>query len=200
MNAVYILIPCLAAFTGWLVVWLLFKILFKPHIPVNLLLLKIQGIIPKNQNAIIEKIADTVQYEFLKSNFIENKVADATLFEKILPQVETHIDDFLNNKLKQSMPVISMFIGEKTVTQLKVVFLEELKTLFPEIMKNYVQQIKSTINIGEVLKLKLASFTPAILEAYFVSAFSKQIITAQLIGTLTGLLVGILQLLLLWYL
>jgi hypothetical protein len=36
------------------------------------------------------------------------------------------------------MPMIGMFIGEKTINELKAVFITELESLFPVIMKSYL--------------------------------------------------------------
>lgn len=50
----------------------------------------------------------------------------------ILPLADTHVDDFLRNKLPKKMPVMSMLVGDKTIAQLKAVFMEELQDLLPE--------------------------------------------------------------------
>jgi len=63
-----------------------------------------------------------------------------------MPLVETHVDDFLRIKLPEAMPMISMFVGEKTILQMKTVFINELQLLFPQIMEKYASQLKKDLN------------------------------------------------------
>ncbi|TDX02241.1 hypothetical protein [Dinghuibacter silviterrae] len=62
------------------------------------------------------------------------------LLEKILPDVlpmaETEVDTFLRQKLPKAMPVVGMFIGDKTIAQFKAIFMEELGTLLPDFIGN----------------------------------------------------------------
>jgi hypothetical protein len=62
-------------------------------------------------------------------------LSDPALTRSMLPLAEGHIDDFLRNKLPKAMPVIGMLIGDKTITQFKAVFMEELQALFPVFME-----------------------------------------------------------------
>ena len=52
-------------------------------------------------------------------------------FEAMKPVINDKLDDFFRHKLSAKLPMISMFIGDKTIEELKAVFLEELALLFP---------------------------------------------------------------------
>src|SRR5258705_1839549 len=130
----YILPLLLSCFTGWFVIWLSIKLLFRPHKPISLGGLKIQGIIPANQELIAEKIGRLVSNELFSLASLQEKVADPENFNSLKPEIETHIDHFLREKLKDTFPMLSMLIGNKTINQLKSAFLLELETLFPVLM------------------------------------------------------------------
>ncbi len=67
----------------------------------------------------------------------------AKQFEQLMPYIDHHLDDFFKNKLSQKMPIISMFVGDKTVTELKGVFMDELQLIFPELLNKFIDNSKN---------------------------------------------------------
>src|SRR5688572_16796766 len=82
---------------------------------------------------------------------LEQKIGDPANFKKLVPFIENHVDDFLRNKLKEQMPMISMFIGDKTITTLKTVFMQELENLFPQVMKQFASNMKNDPGIEQMV-------------------------------------------------
>ena len=64
----------LSTFTGWVTTWIAIKMLFHPRRPFKLLGFTIQGIFPKNQRLIAEKLGQVVGKELLSFDEIEQKV------------------------------------------------------------------------------------------------------------------------------
>ena len=58
-------------------------------------------------------------------------------FEAMKPVINVKLDDFFRQKLSAKLPMISMFIGEKTIEELKEVFMEELALLFPMLITEF---------------------------------------------------------------
>ena len=81
-----------------------------------------------------------------------------------MPVIENHVDDFLRSKLKDKIPVLSMFIGEKTITSLKEVFMQEIETIFPEVMKQFAGNLKNELDLEEIVIKKVAGFSSDKLE------------------------------------
>jgi len=185
-----ILTVFLFSFTGWLTTWLIIKLLFHPRKQVNILGLQLQGILPKNQQAIAEKLGSLVNKEFTFSS-LQEKVTDPRSFEKLKPEIEKHIDIFLREKLKDSFPMLSMFIGDKTINQLKAAFLMELETLFPILMKSYMGNLEQEIDLGKTITDKVAGFSMEKLEDILEQFTKKQFRYLQLTSALIGLIIGL---------
>jgi uncharacterized membrane protein YheB (UPF0754 family) len=174
MNYGLVLIPLISAFIGWLANRALIKMLFHPRKPKRILWFTIQGLFPKRQQQFAEKIGKLVSTELLLMfGDIEQKITNPANLEKIMPDVEAHIDRFLRVKLAEQMPMISMFIGEKTIVELKTVFTAELKTLFPVIMEKYLHTLQSELNLEGIVIEKIAGFSPKKLEQILNSSMSK---------------------------
>jgi uncharacterized membrane protein YheB (UPF0754 family) len=191
----FIITILLAAFTGWITTWIAIKMLFHPRRPINFLGLKIQGIFPKNQRLIAEKLGQVVGKELLSFDEIEAKVTNPENLQKLRPDIEAHIDNFLRNKLKDVFPMLSMLMGEKTIVQLKEAFLTELESLFPVLMKSYMNKLQHDLDLEKIVTEKVASFSSEKLEDILNQITKKEFKFLEVIGAVFGLLIGLAQVL-----
>ena len=191
----YIITLFLSTFTGWVTTWIAIKMLFHPRKPIKILGYNLQGIFPKNQRLIAEKLGQVVGKELLSFDEIEQKVTNPENLQKLKPAIEEHIDNFLNNKLKDVFPMLSMFIGEKTTTQLKEAFLLELETLFPILMKTYMNKLQDDLDLEKIVTEKVAAFSSEKLEDILNQITKNEFKFLEFIGGFFGLLIGIVQIL-----
>jgi hypothetical protein len=106
---------------------------------------------------------------------------NTSAFENIRPTIEAHIDNFLRHKLSKALPMLSMFIGEKTINQLKSVFMKELEEIFPNVIGKYSDDLFSSAEV---------KLTPVI-----ISKLKKELRLLPIAGLTVGLLTGVIQLL-----
>lgn len=187
------LIPIISAFIGWFTNWIAIKMLFHPREPKKILGITFQGIFPKNQAQFAAKLGKLVGEELLSFKDIADKITNPENIEKVMPVVETHIDHFLRVKLAEKMPVISMFIGDKTINELKGVFMEELKTLFPTLMESYINNLQQDLDLEQIVTQKVAAFSSDKLEDILNSIMSKEFRFVEIIGAVLGFIIGLLQ-------
>ncbi|MBP6687820.1 MAG: DUF445 family protein [Lacibacter sp.] len=193
MNYWLLLIPVISAFIGWITNLVAIKMLFHPRNPVNVLGIRIQGIFPKRQDQFAEKLGKLVGQELLSFSDIEQKISNPENLKQVLPMVETHIDHFLRVKLGESMPMISMFIGDKTIEKLKATFMDELEILFPKVMKDYASSLKQQLDLEQIVTEKVKAFSGDKLEAILYQVMAKEFRFVEIIGGILGFLIGILQ-------
>jgi uncharacterized membrane protein YheB (UPF0754 family) len=186
-------IPFISAFIHWLTIWMALKLLFHPRQPRRILGFTLQGVFPKKQQQIAESLGRIVGQQLLSFGDIEKTITDPRNVQRILPVVEEHIDHFLRNKLKESMPMVSMFIGEKTITQLKTVFMQELEELFPVILQQYVSHLREDLDLERIVVEKIAGFSNDRLEGMLNEFLTKEFRFVEVIGALLGFLIGLLQ-------
>ena len=154
-----IIIPLMSAILGWLVAWLFIKAIF---------ITKEGGLSKMIRSIEIDKI---ITKEFSLQQF-----------ESALPLIDEQLDQFFKQRLGEKMPMISMFIGDKTVHELKMVFIDELKSLFPSLVHQFL--FKAQQDFANSISVK---WRP-ILEAKLLKATIKFRIIASLIGLLWGII------------
>jgi uncharacterized membrane protein YheB (UPF0754 family) len=198
MPLLILSIPLISAFIGWFTNWIAIKMLFHPRLPVKVLGITFQGIFPKRQHQFAQKLGKLVSEELLSFKDIEAKITDESNLKQVMPIVETHIDNFLRNKLASEMPIISMFIGDKTIEQLKSVFMKELESLFPVLMTSYMGKLSHELDLEAIVTEKVSNFSSDKLEEILQSIMSKEFKFIEIIGAVLGFLIGILQVLITW--
>jgi uncharacterized membrane protein YheB (UPF0754 family) len=194
------LIPIGSAFSCWLVIKTFFAILFRPYEPESILGFRVQGILPKKQSMIAAGAGKIVAEQFCSLKTIEEKISDPAILQKIMPLIEEHIDDFLRNKLKKEMPFIGMFVGDKTVSSLKKVFLTELETMFPIIMRSYASNLIAELDIEQLVSQKIAAASIPEIEAAVKKNLSRELRLIELISASIGLIIGLIVMLIIAYL
>ena len=196
MNYWLILIPLISAFIGWFTNWIAIKMLFHPREPKKILGLTFHGIFPKRQQQFAEKLGKLVSTELLSFSDIEEKITSPQNVEKLMPFVEAKVDEFLRVKLNDAFPIISMFIGDDTIQQLKGIFMQELQVIFPEVINKHVKQLQSQLDLEKIVSEKVAGFSSDKLEQILNQIMSKEFRFVEIIGGILGFIIGLLQILL----
>ena len=161
-----LVVSLLTACFTWCIAWAYIKILFVPKTPKRLF-----GI--QWENALTQMIKNLPIDRLIE----ENKTS---AFRTLLPFIDQELDSFFKERLVQKMPIISMFIGEKTITQLKEVFMEELSQLFPDLIGQLSQSIQ------EQFLSNLSTKWGPFLETVLLKATQKLRWLAFFIGALWG--------------
>ncbi len=195
-----ILVPLTAASIGWITTQLLIKLLFYPRQSKKIFGASYQGIFPHRKAEIAEKLGQYASTVFLNLDTIGQKINDPENLKKIMPMIENHIDDFLRNRLGKEMPMISMFIGDKTISKLKEAFMKEIETLFPVVMAQYAANMKDSIDFRQIVIEKVMHLSTDKLEKKFYQLTSRDLKFAGIGGAIIGLLIGFIQVLIIYLL
>jgi len=195
MNYWLFLIPLISAFIGWFTNWIAIKMLFHPREPKKILGFTLHGIFPKRQKVFAEKLGKLVSDELLSFSDIQEKITNPENLKKLMPMIEGHIENFLRVKLSNEMPFLSLFIGDKTINSLKKIFMQELETLFPQLMKNYAGHLQAELDLEKIVTEKVAAFSSEKLESILYQIMNKEFRFVEIIGGVIGFIIGLVQIL-----
>lgn len=170
--------------TGWLISWLLTYLLFKSS-STN------KGLIPGFTSYLTNEVGDMLQQAFESSTIIDEKISDPRMLEKMKPQIEQHVDFFLNEKLATVFPLLYKFMGEKTLSQFKVAFMTEIDLLFPVIIKNYMSTVKKEIRIAHLISESIQHIPMETARQSFFKSAKKEIFYLRCCCALIGLITGL---------
>jgi hypothetical protein len=128
----FLLIPILVGAFGWFIVWALVKLVFYPSQAID--------IGPFKWESLANKWVNQIDLSELIPQLTHNDS-----FESLKPIMNEKLDDFFRHKLSVKLPMISMFIGDKTIEELKGVFMEELAILFPVLITQFSANLNKEV-------------------------------------------------------
>jgi uncharacterized membrane protein YheB (UPF0754 family) len=193
MDYILLLIPVISGFIGWITNWVAIKMLFHPRKPVRFLGVTIQGIFPKRQQQFAAKLGKLVSEELLSFEEIKTVIANPNNLSSVMPMLEEAIDRFLKEKLSTTMPMISMFIGDKTIDKIKTVLTEEIEQMLPSLIDQYIDKIQDRLDLEKIVTEKVSNFSSDKLESILYQVMAKEFRFIEILGGILGFIIGLLQ-------
>ncbi|MDG1518170.1 MAG: DUF445 family protein [Flavobacteriales bacterium] len=187
------LLPFIGAITGWVTNWVAVKMLFHPKEPKNFGLFKVQGVFPKRQKLMAEKLGHIVAAELFSIDDVVEKMKSADNTE-VLGFVESKIDNFINVKLSGSMPMLAMFLNDDLKNKIKTTLMEEIAEVIPGVIDSYSNKLKNEVDVEAIVYEKVLNFSSDKLEEILYSIMKKEFKFIELLGGVLGFLIGIIQL------
>ncbi len=193
----------MGALLGWFTNYLAVKMLFHPKEPYTIFNFKLgsfqskgitfQGIFPKRQKQIAIQIGKVVADELLSIEDIKEKVVTQDSMDNIFAQVEVKMDNFLEGRMIEKYPLVSMLATKKLKYGIRDQMLEEVKIQLPDMMDKYIQHVEKNLDIQEIITEKFSELSSDRLEQVMNDILSKEFKFIEILGGIIGFLVGLLQ-------
>jgi len=190
--------PIIGCAIGWLTNYVAIKLLFRPHLPVEVLGYKIQGLIPKRRKEIAGSIARSIERELLSSEDIAAALGDIDWKQEIEKSVTEMIDHrFANNRFK-GMPVVGL-VTDSLQNQIKYIITKEVVTHLDRKKDGLVNQFKDRVDVKELINNKIDKLDTARFEGLLTEFIARELKHLEWLGGLMGLIIGIVQSVLLYF-
>jgi uncharacterized membrane protein YheB (UPF0754 family) len=187
------LLVLLSAVGGCCMAHVFIKILFKPYIPKKITGFTVQGIVPFVLNNQSHLIAAAIRQEFLSEKLLQKVLDNPALLQQMTPAIEAHVDHFLNEKLSEAFPLLYKFMGEKTLQKFKIIFLQEVETILPNMLQQYGTMLLQGNKIEEGIADQIRQLSAPQLEASLHQFAHRYIRRFKIVATLWGIFIGLLQ-------
>jgi uncharacterized membrane protein YheB (UPF0754 family) len=188
-----LLLPILlAGLHGWFTNWLAIKLLLKPVHPINILGFKIQGLLPRRQADLAERISEAISREFLKEEdimvFLKKIEPAKAMRQLILDKWEEKVGEFL-----ASMPFLSMFITADKLTKIRDKVADIFSTEAEKYTELLVQSLESKIDLRDTIKRNILAFDVQRLNKIIEEIGYKEMNEIAIIGLVLGVAIGVVQ-------
>lgn len=200
MNMMWIVFPLIGGVIGWVTNFVAIKMLFYPRNPVNLGLFKVQGVFPKRQKMFAERISKVVGEELIHIDEIKEAIKKPENLTEVFDLIDEKIEAFLRTKLGQAMPLLAMFINDKTIATIKEVLSEEVKGMLPTAIDRFADNLEKHFDIEQVVFEKVAAFPVEKLESVLMGILQKELKFIEVVGAILGAIIGLVQVILAPYL
>ena len=196
----WLLLPVIAAAIGWGTNHLAVRMLFHPRKERRILGLRIQGVFPKRQQALAEKLGQLVARELFSMEDVRRHLKGEEFVAHVTGVIEAKVDEFLQNNLMEAIPMAAMFLGSDMVDKIKHSLVECLARAVPELGELFIGHLEKNMDVEAVVREKVAAFSSDKLEAMLLGIMQREFRFIEGVGAVLGFVIGLAQLGILWLL
>lgn len=186
-------LPLIAALTGYITNYIAIKMLFHPREKVKILFLEVQGIFPKRQKTLAEKLGKIVAEELFSVEDVKASLQKPGNAEEVTAVVDARLNDFLDNRLGEAMPMLAMFMNDELKLKIKTTLEAELQLILPELIDRFVSKIEEEVDVERTVYEKVVGFSTDKLEDILYSIMSKEFKFIEILGGILGFIIGLVQ-------
>ena len=190
------LLPIIAALIGWITNYLAIKMLFHPHQPKKILGLTFQGVFPKRQAQIAEKLGDLVANELFSMKDVAQKIEDLSTQPEALEEVGKRIEQTIRGKLISAFPMLSMFLSDEMIEKVTSLFKGELEDFLRVSAQGLAVKMEESVDIQALVREKVQAFSSNKIEELLLGFMKQEFRFIEKIGAVLGFFIGCIQVLL----
>jgi uncharacterized membrane protein YheB (UPF0754 family) len=195
-SSIIYLLPILAALIGWITNYLAIKMLFHPHQPKKILGLTFQGVFPKRQAQIADKLGDLVANELFSMQDVAQKIEDLSTQPEVLEEVGKRIEKTIRGKLISAFPMLSMFLSDEMIEKVTNLFKGELEDFLRVSAQGLAVKMEDSVDVQGLVREKVQAFSSNKIEELLLSFMEQEFRFIEKIGAILGFLIGCLQVIL----
>lgn len=186
-------LPFIAAIIGWFTNYLAVKMLFYPRNKVKILFIEFQGIFPKKQRILAERIGKLVAEELLSVKDLQEIMNTPENVNGINKNIEERVEDYLLNSFPDKYPMLSYFIGDKSREKIQKAMMKELETMGPQVMNQAIENLETTLDIEAFVKERVSMYSTERIEQLIQGILASEFKFIERVGAVVGFLVGLVQ-------
>jgi len=195
----FILVPLVGALIGWFTNFIAVKMLFHPREPKKILFLTFQGIFPKRQRDIADKLGTIVAEELLSFEDLKSRINKPQNIQQIEKLIDKKLEAYLVNDFPKEYPLLAILMGPYQREKIRESVVGKVGKMGPEMIDNYLDKLESSIDIKQMVSDKVASFSPVKLEDMLNAVLQKEFGFIERIGALLGFFIGLVQVLIIYF-
>lgn len=191
MDLSLFLPPVIGAAIGWLTNYVAIKLLFRPHVPFNVLGWRVQGVIPKRRKEIARSIARTIEKELLSSEDLARALSGLNWEREIERTVEEVVEHRFSSRFLQ-LPVVGM-VSQGLKSQVKYILTREIISHLDRKKGALAAKVKENIDVKDLLVTKIDQLDLMRFERLLTDFIARELKHLEYLGGVMGFLIGVFQ-------
>ncbi len=196
--ATWITIPAIGGVIGYVTNWLAVKMIFRPIRPVSVLGIKVQGLVGRRQKDLAASIGRVVGQHLLSHDDVVQAFGKID-FEKVLGDV---LESGLAPKIAQlrGLPLIGGFLTPERVDDIKKSLIKGVLDRRETILLHLEDAVENGLDVAAIVERKMTDFSVEKVESIILEVANRELRAIEVLGGVLGVLIGVGQVLLLWWL
>ena len=190
-------LPLIGALIGWLTNYIAIKMLFHPKNEIKIFFFSLQGIFPKRQRALAEKLGQVVSTELVSAQEVTAHLKEKATSEAVLDHISMRIEEGIASRLPRIFPMLAMLMSGEITNKLKKALLEQISGLNEELIDKLSRELEEELDVQAIVEEKVAAFSSDKLEEILFSIMRREFKFVEVVGAVLGFFIGLIQILIL---
>ena len=191
-------LPFVTALIGWFTNKVAVWMLFHPKQPISILGFKWQGLIPRRQNEIAEQTGEVIEQEILQKHLLSQSLRDMDLQPHFHDFIDQLVGKALVEKLR-AMPFVGNFLNDGMVQQFTEMAKTEVDSHAGPFIDKVAGDVEHKVHVKQLVEDRIRALDLDQLELLVHKIASKEFRRIELLGGVLGFVIGLIQLLLLYW-
>lgn len=187
--ATWVAVPLVGAAIGYVTNRVAVAMIFRPVRPVRLLGLRLQGLVPRRQPELAQKIGRVVGGHLVQHADVV-RALEGFDFEKLIGEV---LDEALAPKVRElrQMPLVGAFLTDERVADLSGSIARGVARERELVLAKLEEALEQGLDVQAIVTEKVAAFPVEKLERLVLEVASRELRAIEVLGGVLGFLIGL---------
>lgn len=190
-TTTWIVVPLLGALIGYVTNRIAVAMIFRPIRPVNVLGLRVQGLMPRRQSDLAESIGRVVGGHLIGHRDVvrafDSLDLEPLIADLIAKGLQPKIDEL------RRMPLIGGFLTDERIDDLRDAIARGVAQNRGLLLAKIEEALEEGLDVHEIVRTKVAEFEIQKLEELVLEVASRELRAIEVLGGVLGLLIGVAQ-------
>lgn len=187
----FILTPLISAFIGWVTTWLAIKLLFRPRQERRVLGLRIQGVFPRRQALLAQKLGEVVAEQLFSVEELQSHIKSDATVEEVAKLLDGHLDTVLWQKLPKAVPMLAMFLSPALVQTVKETLGQDIRPVISQALDAVGGRLAQEVDVEGIVRAKVEQLSSERVEEMLLSIMKSQFAFLELVSAGLGFIIGL---------
>jgi uncharacterized membrane protein YheB (UPF0754 family) len=193
---IFVLLPLTGAIIGWITNVLAIRFLFRPLHPVRVGPFSFQGLIPKRRGEIAETVGDVVARQLFSVDELTGRLDMPAMQIEVERVVRGAVDNWCAEKMNKLPQSVRQLFNN----MLRDVVAAEVARQFPRMADMFFSRMREQVDVRSIVAEKINGLSLAEVEGLVQTVSRRELRQIEYLGAFLGLVIGLLQALLVWWL
>jgi uncharacterized membrane protein YheB (UPF0754 family) len=190
-------LPLIGALIGWLTNYIAIKMLFHPKNEVRFFFIPVQGVFPKRQKLLAQKLGQVVSEELVSAQDVTDHLKEKATSEAVLNHIALRLEEGISSRLPGAFPILAMLKSSDMAEKIKNMLLDQMGSLNEELIDKISGELEEELDVQRIVEEKVAAFSSDKLEELLISIMRREFKFVEMVGAVLGFFIGVAQILLL---
>ena len=194
----WLVLPAIGGVIGYATNWLAVKMLFRPIKPVNLLGLRLQGLMPRRQQDMARNIGEVVGVHLLRHEDVVQALGRLDLQAMLSQMLDTGLAPQIT--ALRDLPLIGGFLTDDRIGEIRKSIADGILKEKDQILAKLEDALENELDVRALVTQKVAAFPIEQLESLVIKVASRELKAIEILGGVLGIILGLCQVGLLYFL